>query len=79
MPETPARGTPNPDRPRLRPAIEAQLEKVDRKSAAGYSAVEVVVEKIDQALADGAVTVTIEATDTTIHRITQAKIAAEEE
>lgn len=76
MADTPARGAPNPDRPRLSRSMEAALATVDRKSAEGYTAVEAVVEKVDQALADGAITVTIEATDTMIHRLEEAKAAA---
>jgi hypothetical protein len=77
MANTPARGAPNPDRPRLSASQEAALAPVDRRSAEGYTAVENVVEAIDKALADGAITVTIEVTDTIMHKLEEAKVAAD--
>jgi hypothetical protein len=74
---TPARGAPNPDRPRLPEEMERQLAVADRKSAEGYAAVEHAVELINQKLADGTVRVTIEFTDTVMHRLRGARQALE--
>ena len=70
MAGTPPRGSdPDPDRPRLSPELERQLEPVDRKSAQGYAAVELAIEKIDKLLEDGAVLATIDPTDSLVHSL----------
>ncbi len=75
---TPARGTPNPDRPRLSPELERQLEPIDRKSAEGYAAAEEAIEKIDRLLGDGdgGVVEAIDVSDTLMHNLGEIRKAA---
>jgi hypothetical protein len=71
---TPPRGSAaNPERPRLSPGIERQLEPVDRRSAEGYEAAEQAIRAMDDVLeGDGAVVHLIDSSDSVIHSLRAA-------
>lgn len=71
--------TPDPNRPRLTPMLEASFAPVDRKSAQSYEASEAAManltstgEKLDEVrakLEDGSIEVQLILSDTTVHQI----------
>jgi hypothetical protein len=71
--DTPARGAPNPDRPRLPDADEAKLVSLDKRGARAYTAIEDGLEAIKALFAVGTgIVVAGNFSDTAVTRISEA-------